>query len=81
VMVIKYLTISQHDDLYITLNKTDHLLIGHYVKDNVQSFNVAFCIKMQVQEFYLHYKKKLYFEPNTKMTIFFQLHLIIIITK
>jgi hypothetical protein len=27
-----------------------HLLIGHYVKDDAQSFNVIICIKMQVQD-------------------------------
>jgi hypothetical protein len=41
-MVIKYLTISQHDDSYTTLDKKKHLLVGHYVRDYVQSFNVAF---------------------------------------
>jgi hypothetical protein len=56
-MVIKYWTISQHDDSCITLNKMKHLLVGHYVRDDVQAFNVAFCIKMQVQKLYLHHNK------------------------
>jgi hypothetical protein len=56
-MVIKYLIISQHDDSYITLDKMRHLLVGHYVKNDVQSFNVALCIKMQNQNFYSHYNK------------------------
>jgi hypothetical protein len=29
------LTISQHDDSYAPLNKIKHLLVGHYVRDNV----------------------------------------------
>jgi hypothetical protein len=45
-LVIKYFIISQRDDSYTILK---HLLIGHYVKDDVQSFNVAICIKIQVQ--------------------------------
>jgi len=44
--IIKYLTISQHDYSYTTLDKVKHLLVGHYVRDDVQSLNVAFCIKM-----------------------------------
>ncbi len=31
----KYLTISQHDDSYTTLDKMRHLLVVHYVKDVV----------------------------------------------
>jgi hypothetical protein len=55
---LKYLTISQHDDdLYTTLDKMRHLLVSHYVKNGVQSFNVAFCTKMQVQKLYLHHNK------------------------
>jgi len=34
-----------------------HLLVGHYVKNDVQSVNVTFCIKMQVQKLYIHYNK------------------------
>ncbi len=34
-VVIKYLIISQHDHSYITLDKMRHLLIGHYVRDDV----------------------------------------------
>jgi len=56
-LVIKYLTINQLDDSYITLDKMRHLMVSHYVKKNVQSFNVTFCIKMQVQKIYLHYNK------------------------
>jgi len=58
-MVIKYLIISQHDDSYTTLGKMKHLLVGDYVKDDIQSFNVAFCIKMQlqIQKLYPHYNK------------------------
>jgi hypothetical protein len=40
-MVIKYLTISQHDDSYTILDKMKHLLVDHYVKNDVQSLNVA----------------------------------------
>jgi hypothetical protein len=54
---MKYLNIRQHDDSYITLDKMKHLLVGHYVKDDVQSLNVTLCIKMQVQKIYLHYNK------------------------
>jgi hypothetical protein len=56
---------SQHDDSYIILHKMRHLLVGHYVRNDVQSLNVALCIKMQVQKFYLHY--------NTKMIIIFSI--------
>ncbi len=34
-MVIKYLTINQHDDSYTTLDKMKHLLVSHYVKNDV----------------------------------------------
>jgi len=34
-MVIKYLTINQRDNSYTTLDKMKHLLVGHYVKDDV----------------------------------------------
>jgi hypothetical protein len=64
-LVIKYLSISQLDDSYITLDKMRHLMVSHYVKKNVQSFNVAFCIKMQVQKIYLHYNK---YCPNLNQT-------------
>jgi len=47
-LVIKYLTINQFDDLYIILDKMKHLLIGHYVRDDVRSFNAVFRIKIQV---------------------------------
>jgi hypothetical protein len=57
ICMIKYLTINQNDDSYITLDKIKHLLVNHYVKDDVQSFNVAFYIKMQVQKIYPHYNK------------------------
>jgi hypothetical protein len=56
-MVIKYWTISQHDDSYTTLNKMRHLLVGHYVRNDVQAFNVAFCIKMQIKKLYPHHNK------------------------
>jgi hypothetical protein len=52
-----YLIINQHDDSYTTLDKMRHLLVGHNVRDDVQSFNVAICIKMQVQKLYPHYNK------------------------
>ncbi len=55
--VIKYLTISQHDDSYTILNQMRHLLVNHYVRDDVQSLDVAFCIKMQVQKNYAHNNK------------------------
>jgi len=35
--------------MYIILDKMKHLLIGRYVRDDVQSFNVVFRIKIQVQ--------------------------------
>jgi hypothetical protein len=54
---MKYLNIKQHDDSYTTLDKMKHLLVGHYVKDDVQSLNVTLCIKMQVQKIYPHYNK------------------------
>jgi hypothetical protein len=47
-VVIKYLIISQHDDSYTSLDKMGSLLVGDYVRNDVQSFNVALCIKMQV---------------------------------
>jgi hypothetical protein len=56
-VVIKYLTINQHDDSYTTLDKMKYLLVGHYGKNEVKSLNVAFCIKMQVQKLYPHYNK------------------------
>ncbi len=34
-MVIKYLAINQHDDSYNTLDKMRHLLVRHYVRDDV----------------------------------------------
>jgi len=49
-MVIKYLTISQYDASYTNFDKMRHLLVGHYVRDDVQFLNVALCIKMQVQK-------------------------------
>jgi len=52
-VVTKYLTINQHDDLYITLDKMRHLLVNHYVKDDVQSLNGTLFIQMQVQNFTL----------------------------
>jgi hypothetical protein len=57
VVVIKYLIISQHDDSYTTLDKMVALLVGHDVRNNVQSLNVAIFIKMQVKKLYLHYNK------------------------
>jgi len=56
-VVMKYLNIRQHDDSYTTLDKMKHLLVGHYVKDDVQSLNVTLYIKMQVQKIYPHYNK------------------------
>jgi hypothetical protein len=46
-MVIKYLTISQYDS-YTISNKVRHLLVGHYVRDDVQSFNVDFNLNQDV---------------------------------
>jgi hypothetical protein len=57
VVAIKYLIIIQHDDSYTNLDKMGPLLVGHYVRDNVQSLNVALCIKMQVQKLYIHCNK------------------------
>jgi hypothetical protein len=31
----KYLTISQHDDSHATLDEITHLLVVHYVRDDV----------------------------------------------
>jgi hypothetical protein len=45
----------QHDESYIILNKIRHLFVGHYVKNDVQFFNVVFYIKMQFKKLYLHY--------------------------
>jgi hypothetical protein len=56
-VVIKYFIINQHDDSYATLDKMKQILVGHYVRDDVQSLNVAICIKMQVQKLYLHFNK------------------------
>jgi hypothetical protein len=56
-LLLLKLTNNQHDDSYITLNKMRHLLVNHYVRDDVQSFNVVFCIKMQVQKLYPHNNK------------------------
>ncbi len=47
--VIKYFIINEHDDSYTTLDKMKHLLVDHYVKDDVQSFNEALGIKMQIK--------------------------------
>jgi len=71
----QYLTISQHDDSYTTLDKMGHLLVGHYVKNDVQSFNVAFCINMQIQKLYLHYNKSCPLNQTQNDYCFFQLHL------
>jgi len=43
-MILKLFIINQHDDPYTTLDKTRHLLVGHYVKNDVQSFNIALYI-------------------------------------
>jgi hypothetical protein len=72
-VVIKYLTISQHDDLYTTLDKMRHLLVSHYVGDDVQSFNVVLCIKMQVQKLYFHYNKFCPLNQTQTWLFFFQL--------
>ncbi len=39
---------EKHDDSYISLDKMGSLLVGHYVRDDVQFLNVALCINMQV---------------------------------
>jgi hypothetical protein len=54
--VIKYLTFNQHYS-YTILDKMKHLLVDHYVRDDVQSLNVALCIKMQVQKLCPYYNK------------------------
>jgi hypothetical protein len=54
ICMIKYLIINQNDDSYTTLDEMKHLLVNHFVRDDVQSFNVALCIKMQVQKLYPH---------------------------
>ncbi len=69
-VVIKYLITNQHDDSYTTLDKTRHLLVGHYVRNDVQSLNVTFYIKMQVQ-ILLSLQQISSFELDTKMTIVF----------
>ncbi len=80
-VIIKYLIINQHDDSYITLDKLRHLLVNHYVKDDVQSFNVVLCIKMQD---YFHYNKSCFLNKNKNDNYFFNYiynYLIITITK
>jgi hypothetical protein len=52
------------------LDKMRHLLVCHYVRDDVQSLNVALCIKMQVHKLYPHYNK-----ACPLNYCFFQLHL------
>jgi hypothetical protein len=69
-VVMKYLNIRQHDDSYTTLDKMKHLLVGHYVKDDVQSLNVIFCIKMQAQKLYLHHNKSCFFNRTQKKLFF-----------
>jgi hypothetical protein len=71
VVVIKYLIISQHDDSYTTLDKMKHLLVNHYVRNDVQSLNVVFCIKMQVQKLYPHYNKSCPLNQTQKWLLFF----------
>jgi hypothetical protein len=71
---MNYFIINQHDDSYTTLDKMKHLLVDHYVKDDVQSLNVALCIKMDASLKILpSLQQILSFEPNTKMTIFFSI--------
>jgi len=65
-VLIKYFIISQHDDPYTTLDKMRHLLSGHYVKNDVQSLNITFYIKMQVQKLYLHYNKSCHLNKTQK---------------
>jgi hypothetical protein len=36
-VVKQYLTINQHDDSYTILDKMKHLLVGHCVRNDVQS--------------------------------------------
>ncbi len=76
VYVIKYLTINQHDDSYITLDKIKHLLVGHYVRDDVQSLNVALCMKTQVQKLYTHDKKSLPLNQTQKWLLFSKLYFV-----
>jgi hypothetical protein len=47
--------ICQHDDSYTILDNLKHLLVDHYVRDDVQSLNVTLYIKMQVQKLYPYY--------------------------
>ncbi len=83
-VVKQYLTINQHDDSYTTLDKMKHLLVGHYVRNDVQSLNVALCIKMQVQKLYRHYNKSCPLNYIKMTIIFFNYiynYLVITITK
>jgi hypothetical protein len=76
-VVIKYLTSSRHDDSYIILDKMKHLLVGHYVRDDVQSLNVIFYIKMLVQKFYLHTNKSYLLNWTQKCLLCFSITFII----
>jgi len=48
------------------MDEMKHLLVGHYVRNDVQFLNVTFCIKMQVQKFYPHYNKAYSLNPTQK---------------
>ncbi len=75
-VVVKYSTINQYDDSYTTFDKMRHLLVDHYVRNDVELFDVALCIKMQVQKNY-SLQQIMSFESNIKMTIFFSTTFII----
>jgi hypothetical protein len=75
-VVVKYLTISQYDDSYTTFDKMRHLLVHHYVKNDVEFLDVPLCIKMQVQKNY-SLQQIMSFESDTKMIIFFSTTFII----
>jgi len=71
--MIKYFTISQHDNSYTTLNKMRHLLVSHYVKSDVQSLNVTLCIKIQVQKLYPHYNRSCLLNRTQNCQLFFSI--------
>ncbi len=65
------MTISQHDDSYITLDKMKYLLVGHYVRNDVQSLNVSFFNQDASPKTLPSLQQILSFESNTKLIIVF----------
>jgi len=73
-LVIKYLTINQLDDLCIILDKMKHLLIGHYVRDDVQSFNVVLYQDSSPMNFTLTIINLVLWTKHKNAYCIFQLH-------